>query len=99
MIIMTQSGKIVFTLDNAYRFFVLSKGGMRSSVNAVYKDGSSVVCGEYNGAAQAELALGQFFYAVRDGEPSFEFPQAEEMPQSKAHYGTMTSRKRSHGGS
>ena len=54
---------------------------------AGFADGDQLVCGTYNTERQAKVALGMLYFSVAAGDMKFEFPQAGDLPDSRAHYG------------
>ena len=88
MTIMAQSGKWIADWNKVKKVFC-TKG----SVNAGFEDGDVLVCGTYKTEQQCMTAMGRLYYALAAGDSSFEFPQPDELPDSKAHYGTGGGRR------
>ena len=63
-------------------------------INAVFDDRSSNPCGKYKTKRQCEIAIGYLYNAIAEGETSFEFPQASDLPDAVNHYGASSGGKR-----
>ena len=99
MVIMPQSGLWIADWNKITRISALDGKKEGAIINAVFDDRSSNPCGEYKTKRQCEIAIGYLYNAIAEGETSFEFPQASELPDAVNHYGASSGGKNRHGGS
>lgn len=96
MVILNQSGRYVIDWAKIKKAYI-STGSKGNAVIASFEDGDTVVLGTYRTEGQCSIALGKLFHAITEGGGGYQFPQPEELPVSKAHYGSGGGRN--HGGS
>ncbi len=107
MVILNQSGrgltdwskiKRVISTKAAYNKEERERmGGFTCAVLGLQEGKDSIVLGTYGTEGQAMRAIGLLFNALSEGKPAFEFPQPEDLPVIKSHYGCGGGK--SHGGS
>lgn len=96
MIILSQEGNRIVDWSRVQKVYQLGSSAMIRYIDGE-KDYDSF--GKYRSDNQANTAIGRLFYALAEGETSFQFPQPNELPESKAHYGAGGGKRHGHGGS
>ena len=97
MVIMAQSGKWMADWSKIKKCYISSGKVQGVAVMAGFSDGDQMVCGTYATNEQGKTVIGYLYNAIKDGDMFFEFPQPEELPTSKAYFGTGGGKR--HGGS
>lgn len=109
MVILNQSGRVLTEWSKVTRVIVTGSSGSDKrerekrgrntcAVVAIYEgSGESAVMGVYGSDEQCIRAIGKLYYAIQEGKETFEFPQPEDLPIIKSHYGSGGGGK--HGGS
>ena len=96
MLIVAQSGKCVYNMDDLSKIHIDGTG--RKCV-AVSRNGSGGCVGEYERAEQAEAVLGMFASAYAGEEKIFEFPSRDSVNGTMRHGSHVTTKETRHGGS
>ena len=108
MVILNKSGRTLTEWSKITRIISIGNNGNDKrerekrgrntcAVVAVYDGRESTVMGEYGSEEQCIRAIGKLYYAIQEGKTTFEFPQPEDLPVIKSHYGSGGGK--SHGGS
>jgi len=92
MVIMSQTGKTIVRWERIDKAFV-SSNPKGHAIIVGFGNADNVLMGTYHSAEQCQRVLGYLFEALKESESSFEFPQPEELPDCKAHYGSTVKTK------
>ena len=107
MIILSQEGNRIVDWSRVQKVYQLGSSAMIRYIGGEkdydsfgkYRSDNQANTAKYRSDNQANTAIGRLFYALAEGETSFQFPQPNELPESKAHYGAGGGKRHGHGGS